>query len=419
MNATARSTDPRKWIKSKVYPGVRWREHATRKHGVGPDKYFAIRYRLDGKDRQESLGWASKGWTERKANARLAELLEAQRTGRGAATLAEQRAEAEAERKARQEADAEKAKAGITVAQAWAQYYLLTVANKAARTSAKEDQVWRLWIAPVIGPKPLKDVAPIHLERIKRNVLDAGRAPRSAAYVLAVVRQLFNFARDHDLFGGTNPTGKVKAPKADNRRVRFLTPDEAAGLLDTLKGRSEDVWGMALLSLHGGLRAGEVFALTWPDVDFATGVLTLRNTKSSKTRQVPMTSDVRAMLEARRAASTGNALVFPSSTGGRIVQISDTFNRTVDALGLNDGVEDSRQKVVFHSLRHSHASWLVQNGVPLYTVAKLLGHASLTMTERYSHLAPDHFKQAVKTLEAAAKQNSGPARKVDNSDGNR
>ncbi|WP_243312357.1 tyrosine-type recombinase/integrase [Fundidesulfovibrio agrisoli] len=391
------------YIKSK-FPGVRYREHPTRKHGVKPDRYFFIRYKLNGKDKEEALGWASEGMTEAKASARLAELKEAKRTGKGAVTLAEQRAEADAARAARQEEEIEAARAGVTVAQAWERYYPLTKTNKAARTCAKEEQVWRLWISPVIGAKPLKDVAPIHLERIKRNVLDAGRAPRSAAYVLAVIRQLFNFARDHDLFSGTSPAAKVSAPKADNRRTRFLTAEEAEQLLTALKKRSLGVHDMALLSLYAGLRAGEVFSLAWPDVDFDCGVLTLRDTKSGKTRQVPMTDAVRAMLSERKPAANGNPLVFPSETGVKVGQISQTFTKVVSDLGLNDEIVDSRQKVVFHTLRHTFASWLVQNGVPLITVGRLLGHSTTAMTERYSHLAPDHFKQALDTLESHKKQ---------------
>jgi len=94
-------------------------------------------------------------------------------------------------------------------------------------------------------------------------------------------------------------------------------------------------------------------------------------------------------------------LVFPSANGGRIVQISETFNRVVAAQGLNNGVTDPRQKVVFHTLRHTFASWLVEQSVDLYTVKELMGHGTLAMTERYSHLSPDKLRRAVKTLEAS------------------
>jgi len=72
----------------------------------------------------------------------------------------------------------------------------------------------------------------------------------------------------------------------------------------------------------------------------------------------------------------------------------------VAALGFNNGVTDPRQKVVFHPLRHTFASWLVEQSVDLYSVKELMGHGTLAMTERYSHLSPDKLRRAVKPLEA-------------------
>jgi hypothetical protein len=63
----------RKWNKTK-YPGVRCREHETRKHGIKKDQYFAIRYQRDGRRKEEGLGWATEGWTVEKAAVELAEL---------------------------------------------------------------------------------------------------------------------------------------------------------------------------------------------------------------------------------------------------------------------------------------------------------------------------------------------------------
>lgn len=395
-----------KWISSR-FPGVRFYEHATRKHGVKLDRYFAIRAQVNGQRREEGLGWASEGMTEQKAAGELAKLKEAHRTGEGAHTLAEKRQEADERRQAEEEARAQQDRENVTFGSLFLDsYFPIAKKNKSERSWRKEDQSFRLWIAPILADKPLKDIAPIHLERIKKDMGEAGRAARSITYCLAVVRQVFNFARDHDLFAGMNPVTKVKKPSEDNRRVRFLTHDEADRLLEALGEKSPDVRDMALLSLYCGLRAGEIFGLEWWDVDIERSVITIRGTskkagtqtKSGKTRSAIMTDAVKSMLSSRERLRA-SSLVFPSTRGGKIVQISDSFDRTVRALGLNDGITDSRQKVVFHTLRHTYASWLVEQSVDLYTVKELMGHGNLSMTERYSHLSPDTLRKAVKTLE--------------------
>ena len=72
---------------------------------------------------------------------------------------------------------------------------------------------------------------------------------------------------------------------------------------------------------------------------------------------------------------------------------------------FNNGVTDPRQKITFHTLRHTFASWLAINGTPILTIKELLGHQSLAMTERYSHLSPDHKRQAVDGIEAMFTKN--------------
>jgi len=394
---------PVTWIKSN-FPGVRFYEHPTRRHGVQKDKYFAIRFQTSGARREEGLGWASEGWSASKAAQTLSELKKAATTGEGPCSLAERREQAEQKRHAEEQVRAQEERDNLTFGGIFRDsYFPLAQKNKSRRSWAKEEQCVRLWIAPVIGSIALKDIAPIHLERIKKNMADAGRAPRSITYCLAVIRQVFNFARNHDLFAGQHPVSKVKKPMADNRRLRFLTHDEADRLLAALAERSPDVHDQALVSLHCGLRAGEVFALTWADVDMERGVLTLRDTKSGRTRAAIMTGAVKDMLTERRGHARAE-LVFPSETGARIGQISQTFVKAVKALGLNDDVADSRQKVVFHTLRHTFASWLAEQGTDLYTIQQLMGHQSFAMVQRYAHLSPDTLRRAVKTLETGMRQ---------------
>lgn len=397
----------RKWIKT-AFVGVRYREHESRRHGVRPDRYFSIRYKLDGRDKEEGLGWGSEGMTAQKAAEKLAKLKEAQRTGEGAVTLAEKR-QLEHERRLAEDAQCqEERRRAITFRDIFRESYLPNARlNKSKASCDKEEGFFRNWMDGVIGTKPLVDIAPFDLERLKKTMLDAGKSPKTTHYCLAVVRQVFNFAKRNGLFQGDNPVALVKKPASDNRRLRFLTHAEAGHLLTALEERSPDVRDQALLSLHCGLRAGEIFSLTWQDVDLGREVLTLRDTKSGKTRAAIMTGEVKAMLNERKEHAAHAVLVFPSRTGERIGEMSNTFQIVVDRLGLNDSVTDRRQKVVFHTLRHTFASWLVESGVDLYTVKELMGHGTMAMTERYSHLAPDTLRRAVRTLENGMRAATG------------
>ncbi len=152
------------WIQTK-HEGIRFREHPTRRHGVKPDQYFAIRYRVDGKRREEGLGWASQGWTAQRAAGELAKLKEAHRTGQGAHTLAEKRAQAAEQRQAEAEAKAQEVRDNLTFGYIFQASYLPQArANKKPTSVRTEEILYRLWIGPIIGDKPLKSLAPFHLE---------------------------------------------------------------------------------------------------------------------------------------------------------------------------------------------------------------------------------------------------------------
>jgi len=382
---------------------VRYRVHKTRKHGINYDRYFAIRYQKDGKRKEEGLGWLSEGWTLDDAVLKLTGLKKGHTEG-GATRLSEQREQVK-KQKAHDEAKKEQLKKdALTFGNFFTdKYFPHAKANKKKGTYLREEQLFRLWISPVIGKKALKEISPLDLERIKRKMHKAERAPRSIHYTLAVIRQVFNFARIVNLFNDVNPATLVKKPTDDNKRTRFLTKDEADKLLKGLKERSNQLHDMSLLSLHCGLRAGEIFNLTWNDLDLDQGIITLRDTKSGKTRYAYMTNDVKNMFS---GLEKKNQLVFPNRDGNKIIEASNAFGRCVNELGLNEGIEDNRDKVVFHTLRHTYASWLVQQGVGLYVVKERLGHSTITMTERYAHLAPENAQQTVKTIEKIFKKTS-------------
>jgi integrase len=380
--------------KNAATRGIYYREHSTRKHGKQKDRYFMIQYFIDGKRKKEALGWASKGWTEKKAAEILAELKVNKRTGDGPRTLAEKR-------KKEVKILVGENTFPQTFAEIFDKYIKQSLQDKSQKSCNTEVGYFKKWIAPYIGDKLINKISVDSLEQIKKIMNDKERTPRTICYVLAIIRQTFNYAIDRDLYSGNNPVARVKKPTGDNRRMRFLTKKEANALLEQLKKSSEQVHDMALLSLHCGLRAGEIFKLTRSDVNFEHGIISIRDTKSGRNRNAIMTPNVKKMLEKNKQDSRSNGFVFRASTGGLIKSVSNSFDRAVKSLGFNKGINDARQKVVFHTLRHTYASWLVMSGVDLYTVQKLMGHSTIAMTERYAHLAPDHLKRAVEMFVAA------------------
>ncbi|MDA8124036.1 MAG: tyrosine-type recombinase/integrase [Deltaproteobacteria bacterium] len=399
-----------KWIKTS-FPGVRYREHETRKNGVRRDQYFTIRYKLAGKDREEGLGWASENWTAAKAYDRLKELKENRKSGEGPQTLAEKRGIEDA-RKAAEKAEAERQeKEAVTFKTFFEDSYLPQAkADKKERSVTREEGLFNVWISPALGHLPMKDITPFHLEKLKRDMTTGGQSPRSVEYALSVVRQIFNTAKRLGSFDGENPTAKVKFPKPDNGRMRFLTHAEADKLLEALKGKSADVHDMTLLSLNCGLRFGEIASLTWQDVDPDRGTLTIRDAKAGS-RYAFLTEQAAAMLKGRseqqdRTAKKNQTERKPSDyvfsgRKGLLDRISITFKRTIDELKFNDGIDDPRLQICFHSCRHSYASWMIEEGADLYTVQKLLGHKTNVMTQRYGHMSESRLKDAAKALSLA------------------
>ncbi len=385
----------RQWIKT-TFPGVRYREHESRKHGIKFDQYFTIRYKLDGKDKEEGLGWASEGWTGKRAYERLAAIKRNIKDGQGPQSLAEKRSIEKARKQAETIEAERQEREAVTFEKFFNDPYLPQAeADKKPRTIEREKGLFNGWIKPAIGHFPMKDISPFHLEKLKRDMMADEKSLRTIEYTLAIVRQVFNVARRLGAFDGESPTAKVKFPKPDNGRMRFLTHDEADALLQALQKVSTDVHDMTLLSLHCGLRFGEIAALTWQDVDIERSTLTIRDAKAGS-RYGFLTEQTAAMLKARKKGKPSD-LVFIGRKG-QMDRVSVTFARAVDALKMNRGVSDPRLKVVFHTCRHSYASWLIEEGADLFTVQKLLGHKTNVMTQRYAHLSENRLKGAAASL---------------------
>ncbi len=392
----------KKWITSKKYTGVRFYYHERRKHGVKFDKMYGLRYQLDGKTYRNILGWASEGWTEEKASAEMSKFKENYRLALGVVSLTEKRQVAKEEKKAKELLQLEEERKLISVSKFWDEKYWPAQQHKAKGTLRSEKALFKYWLSPIIGKKSLISVTQEDFEKIKLDLLSNNKAYKTIHHAYTLFSQIWNLAKSYRIVEGDCPIKKKGIPKIDNRRDRYLTKAEAELLLSNLKLISTQLYNISLLSIYTGMRFGEIASLTWHDINFESETISILDPKSRKNRKAFFTSHVRTMLEERKeliikSGNTPNGLVFPSRTGAVMSSVSHAYCRLVTKL-FNQGISDSRQKVCFHTLRHTFASWHMQSGTDLLVLKELMGHEDIAMTLRYSHLAPDGLRKAVEVL---------------------
>ncbi len=142
------------------------------------------------------------------------------------------------------------------------------------------------------------------------------------------------------------------------------------------------------------MRASEIFKMKNEDIDFNNGIVHLYDTKNKHSRNVNLGDERFRII--KTYAKMNMAFIFFEKPPR---DVSNHFRSAVKEAGLNNGVTDRRNIFVFHSLRHTFASWLAQDGVSIFEIGKVLGHRDISMTMRYAHLAPNHTKPAINKLE--------------------
>jgi integrase len=406
------SSSPKsQWFNTK-HPGIRYREHATRKFNRRLDRYIVVRYKRNGKLIGEAYGWETEGATVEEAANIRGQIIQNIRLGSGFQSIVERR-EIEGARRDAEIAEKQAVEKENTPFDVLAQRYLDW--SKENKKSWKDDASrYRHHIKPILGKIPITDISVLTLEGLKKklknkNIQKGARSTRLAEitikHCLVIVRQIFNRGIGWGMYHKENPIcetlrlDKKFLKTSDSRRLRFITKQEARDLLKEIKIVSPQTHDICLLSIHTGMRMGEIFDLVWGDISVENGLINIRKPKNAESRTAYMTPQLKEMFGGldKKSSSKGD-LLFKDTKGKRISQLSDTFNRAVDKLKLNEGVKDRQNKIVPHSLRHTFASWLAQQGETLLHIKELMGHKSIETTMRYAHLIPDQKHEAVLKL---------------------
>jgi len=269
-----------------------------------------------------------------------------------------------------------------------------------AKKDRKKQESQLDWWAGELGPYTLADVTPALLGET-RDKLGQDRGPATVVRYLAALSHVFTVAVKEWGWLENNPMRKVGKPTEPRGRVRFLSDDTTDGidgertrLLNACKKSSNPyLHTIVVLALSTGMRQGEILNLRWPDVDLNNGRIILHETKNGERRVVPLVGHALELLKASsKVRRLDTDLLFPGRNPQKPVFIRAPWLEAVKAAGIED--------LKFHDLRHSAASYMLMSGASLGEIAELLGHKTLQMVKRYSHLSESHAAGVVARMNA-------------------
>ncbi len=256
--------------------------------------------------------------------------------------------------------------------------------SKINKRSWIRDRVSIKHLGAVFGGRYLSGITPLQIEHYKARRKDEV-APASVNRELGCLRHMLNKGIQWGM-ATENPAKGMRLLRENNTRLRYLTSKEAERLIEAAAPHLRPI---VIVALNTGMRKGEILGLRWEDIHWKQGIILLKDTKNNQWREVPINNDVTETLGNLLERSKG-PYVFTSWTGKAFTEVRKSFDSACKAVGIED--------FHFHDLRHTFASHLVMAGVDLTTVKELLGHKSIEMTLRYSHLSPLHKKSAVGKL---------------------
>ena len=266
--------------------------------------------------------------------------------------------------------------------------------------NAKNQRAQLDWWNAQLGNLKLADVTPAKVAECRDRLLTTPtvrgklRSPSTAVRYLAVLSHAFSIAMREWGWVDGNPCRKVTKPKESRGRVRFLDESERGRLLEACRqSTSTMLYPIVVLALMTGMRRGEIMGLRWQDVDLDDACLTLHQTKNGERRVIPLVGRALQLLQERRAGRLDDAeLVFPGRSLRRALEFRRPWLRALERAAIYD--------FRFHDLRHTAASYLAMQGCTTLDIAELLGHKTLQMVKRYSHLSTAHARASLLKLDS-------------------
>ena len=291
-------------------------------------------------------------------------------------------------------------------------YELEVMPTKASSTRKNQKSQLAYW-KDMLGNLPLSEVNAALISEHKGKLLHTKTIrgeKRSGAAVnryLALLSHAFSVAIKEWQWVTYNPVKNVSSLK-EEERMRFLSEDEVLDNGNVIRGErtrlleacraseNKALYPAVVLALSTGARKSEIMNLSWSDIDLQRGMIALETTKNKERRALYLTGHALELVkEMRKVRRIDSDLLFPAKAkkGQRIKKPIDLKRSFTTAL-KRAGIEDFR----WHDLRHSAASYLAMNGASLAEIAEILGHKTLQMVKRYSHISETHARNVVSAM---------------------
>lgn len=270
------------------------------------------------------------------------------------------------------------------------------------RKSDKEKFTMQLnWWKKEIGVYLLSDITPSLLSSCKDKLAKQpaikpknGRTTRSNATInryLACLSIVLSKGVKEWEWLEENPMLKVAKKKEPKGRIRFLSDEEREKLLTKCKNISYELYLLVLIAVCTGARFGEITKLKWENIDFESKLFHFLDTKNGEDRGVPISSVVLKELKSfSKIRNIKSDYVFIRQDGKKIIYFKGMFYDALEQAEIDD--------FKFHDLRHTAASYLAMNGASLLEIAEILGHKTLAMVKRYSHLTKKHTAELIEDM---------------------
>ncbi|MGZ5055276.1 MAG: tyrosine-type recombinase/integrase [Methylobacter sp.] len=262
----------------------------------------------------------------------------------------------------------------------WQEAVKKWLVEQAEKASIEDDKKHLRWVHPYLFDHKLSEISKDMLDRIKDAKKETGVTNATVNRLLAVIRAILN--RAHREWGWVDSVPYVRLLPEPKKRIRWLTKEEAMRLIRELPSHLAE---MVRFSLSTGLRESNVTQLQWNQIDMQRRCAWIHadQAKARKSITVPLNDEALAVI--RRQIGKHETHVF--SYKGKTVLNANTkaWRHALERVGI----EDFR----WHDLRHTWASWHVQNGTPLNILQELGGWSEPTMVQRYAHLSPGHLAE--------------------------